>query len=64
VTIAMLAFTGYKLLLQDWRGYVIAGFALVFVANAYMSLFALLRQAIKKEKTEIAEIEKKINDQP
>jgi len=64
ITIAALIFTGYKLLLYDWRGYVIAGFALVFVANAYMSLFALLRQAIKKEKTEIAEIEKKINDQP
>ncbi|KQB40032.1 hypothetical protein RC62_716 [Flavobacterium aquidurense] len=34
-----------------------AGFSLVFVANVYMSLFALLRQAIKKEKVEIEKIE-------
>jgi len=52
--------TEFKLLLEDWRGYMIAGFALVFVANAYMSLFALLRQSIKKEKTEIEVLEKKV----
>lgn len=60
VTIFFLCFTDYKLLLDDWRGYVIAGFALVFVANGYMSLFALLRQSIKKEKTEIEVLEKKV----
>jgi hypothetical protein len=60
VTIAFLIITGYKLLLNDWRGYLIAGFALVFVANAYMSLFALLRQSIKKEKTEIKVLEKEV----
>lgn len=57
VTIAFLIFTDYKLLLNDWRGYILAGFSLVFVANIYMSLFALLRQAIKKEKVEIEKIE-------
>lgn len=60
VTVAALFFTDYHLLLFDWKGYVIAGFALVFVANAYMSLFALLRQSIKKEKTEIEVLEKKV----
>ncbi len=60
VTIAAIAFTDFHLLLPDWRGYVIAMFALVFVANAYMSLFALLRQSIKKEKTEIEVLEKKV----
>lgn len=53
VTIFFLFITGFQLLIDDWRGYIISGFALVFVANLYMSLFALLRQAIKKEKTEI-----------
>ncbi|OIV40253.1 hypothetical protein [Flavobacterium johnsoniae] len=57
VTIGFLIFTDYKLLLNDWRGYILAGFSLVFVANIYMSLFALLRQAIKKEKVEIEKIE-------
>lgn len=56
VTIACLFFTDYKLLLNDWRGYILAGFSLVFVANVYMSLLALLRQAIKKEKVEIEKI--------
>ncbi|MEN2398930.1 hypothetical protein GKZ90_0004045 [Flavobacterium sp. MC2016-06] len=57
VTIFFLILCDYKLLLNDWRGYIIAGFGLVFVANIYMSLFALLRQAIKKEKVEIEKIE-------
>ena len=60
VTLAFIIFTDYKLLLADWRGYVIAGFALVFVANIYMSLMALLRQSIKKEKTEIQVLEKEV----
>ena len=49
----MLFLTGYKLLIDDWRGYILAGFALVWIANLYMSIFAFLRQGIKKEKTEI-----------
>lgn len=57
VTIVFLILCDYKLLLNDWRGYILAGFSLVFVANIYMSLFALLRQAIKKEKVEIEKIE-------
>jgi len=57
VTIAFLTLCNYKLLLNDWRGYILAGFSLVFMANVYMSLFALLRQAIKKEKVEIEKIE-------
>ena len=39
--------------MDNWIGYVIAGFALVYVANAYMSLFGLIRQDIVKDKTEI-----------
>ena len=50
VTIGMLCLTGYKLMINDWRGYVIAGFALVWIANFYMSLFGLMRQNIKLEK--------------
>lgn len=53
ITILFLFITNYKLMLNDWRGYIIAGFSLVYVANIYMSLFGLLlRQDIKKEKTE------------
>src|SRR3954463_1634938 len=33
VTLVMLFITEYKLLFTDWRGYLVAGFALIFVAN-------------------------------
>jgi hypothetical protein len=59
VTIFFLSITGYTLLLPGWKGWLIGGFALVWVANFYMSLFALLRQAIKAEKTKI-DLDKKI----
>jgi len=54
----MLLLTGYKLLIDDWRGYIISGFSLVWVANFYMSLFALMRQNIKLEKIK-GELEEK-----
>jgi len=60
VTIFFLILTDYKLLMDGWRGYLIAGFALVWVANVYMSLFAFIRQDIKKEQTEIKRMEKDI----
>lgn len=62
VTIFFLILTKYTLLFDDWRGYIIAGFALVWVANAYMSLFGLLRQGIVKEKTEIKVLEKRVEE--
>ena len=59
VVILFLILTGYKLLMDDWRGYIIAGFSLVWIANIYMSVFGFIRQGIKKEKTEIEVLEKK-----
>ncbi len=59
VTVFFLFLTDYKLLLPDWRGYLIAGFSLVWMANVYMSLFGFIRQDIKKEKTEIEALEKR-----
>jgi hypothetical protein len=47
--------------MQNWTCYLIAGFALIWIANFYMGLFGLLRQDIKKEKTEINEIKKSIS---
>ncbi|MBU8883016.1 hypothetical protein CBW16_09850 [Flavobacteriaceae bacterium JJC] len=52
ITAIILIITKYRLLFDDWRGYLISFFALVFVANVYMSLFAFLRQSIKVEKIE------------
>ena len=63
VTLFFVIITNYTLLMPDWRGYIIAGFSLVWVANFYMSIFNLLRQSIKKDKTEIKEIEQKLNNE-
>ncbi len=62
VTIFFLLLTGYKLLMDNWVGYLIAGFALVYVANFYMSLFGLLRQGIVKEKAEIKIMESDLDE--
>ena len=50
VTAFFIILTDYKLLLDDWRGYIIAGFALVFVANLYMSIYVRIKVEIKKER--------------
>lgn len=52
VTILFLLFTRFTLLFSGWRGYVVSGFALVFVANVYMSLYNMIRIDIKIEKAE------------
>jgi hypothetical protein len=60
VTIFMLIITKFTLLIHDWRGYFLAGFALVWIANIYMSLYAFLRIDIKKERIITKQEEKKI----
>jgi hypothetical protein len=61
-TILFMFITGYKLLYQDWRGYLVAGFALVWLANLYMSLFGRLRLDIRKERVEIKEKEQETEE--
>jgi len=60
VTLGMLVLTGFTLVLDGWRGYVIAGFSIVWVANFYMSLFGRLRLAITSERQDIAVVEKMV----
>jgi len=54
VTAFFLFITRYKLLFDDWRGYLVAGFSLVWLANVYMSFFGRLRLEIREERMEIA----------
>jgi hypothetical protein len=57
VAAIFLVITRFKLLMPGWRGYLIAGFALVWTANIYMSIFARLRLDIKRERVEISAVE-------
>ena len=63
VTILLLFISGFRMLFEDWRGYLISGFCLVWIANIYMSLFGWIRLGIKKERTEITIVEKELKQQ-
>ena len=65
ITALFLLITHFKLLLDDWRGYLLSFFATVFVANMYMSLFSRLRVDIRSERAtaDLRETEKKAREQ-
>jgi hypothetical protein len=60
VTAIFLVITRYKLLYPDWRGYLIAGFSLVWMANVYMSLYGRIRLDLRRERAEIKSEEKSV----
>jgi hypothetical protein len=64
VTALMLIITKYQLLYDDWKGYLVAGFSMVWIANIYMSIYARIRVNLKKERIEadLVEEEKKNNN--
>ena len=49
VSALFLVITRFKLLLPGWRGYFLSLFALVWIANQYMSIYDRLRLNIKHE---------------
>jgi hypothetical protein len=53
VAAAFLVIAHFQLLYPDWRGYLVSLFALVWVANVYMAVFANLRLEIRHERLEI-----------
>lgn len=72
VTALILWMTRYKLLLDDWRGYLLAFFALPYIANVYMGLYAQAKLEAKKDRftakvvqheAEIKRIEKEEKEQ-
>ena len=52
VTALWLLVTGFKVFYDDWRGYLVAFFALPWLANTYMNIYHRLRVDIRKEKAE------------
>ncbi len=59
VVLFFLIITKFQLLYPDWRGYLIAFFSVVWIANIYMSVFGFIRVGMKKEGVEakIKEVE-------
>ena len=62
VTILVLILTGFRLLFDDWRGYILAFFALPWLANQWMSLYRRLRVDIKHEVALTELVEKENED--
>jgi hypothetical protein len=56
-TILILILTGFRLLIDDWRGYILAFFAIPWIANQMMSIYRRLRVGIKHENA-LAEVVK------
>jgi hypothetical protein len=61
VTAVMLVITRYKLLYDDWRGYLLAFFALPFIANVYIGLYGKVKLEVTRERAEIKAIEKDVD---
>jgi len=53
VAAAVLVATGFRLVFADWRGWIIAWFALVWVANHLIGVYGRLRLGIRSERLEI-----------
>lgn len=62
VTLLLLIITRYTLLYPDWRGYIIAGFSIVWIANVYISIYNLIRIDLKKEKLQAQKEEEKLKN--
>ena len=59
VTIVILIVTGFRVLIDDWRGYVLAFFLLPWIANQWMSLYRRIRVEIKHEAALAEKVEEK-----
>jgi hypothetical protein len=60
VALAALWLTQFRLLVDGWGGYVLAWFAVVWVANQYIGIHGRLRVAIKAQRTEIRVMEEQL----
>lgn len=59
VTILILILTEFRVLIDDWRGVILAFFILPWLANQWMSLYRRLRVDIKHEAALAEVVEKK-----
>ena len=62
VTLLILILTGFRLLIDDWRGYILAFFAIPWLANQWMSIYRRLRVGIKHENLEAKVTEEKLEN--
>lgn len=62
VTLFLLVLSGFRLLIDDWRGYILAFFVISWLANQWMSLYRRLRIEIKHVNVKAKEVEQKLEE--
>ncbi len=62
VTILILILSQFRLLIDDWRGYILAFFAIPWLANQLMSIYRRLRVGIKHENALAEEVKERIEE--
>ena len=62
VTILILILTGFRLLIDDWRGYILAFFTIPWLANQMMSIYRWLRVGIKHENLRAEEVKERLEE--
>lgn len=63
VTVGILILTGFRLLIDDWRGYILAFFVIPWLANQFMSVYRRLRVGIKHESLLVKEVKERLEDE-
>lgn len=63
VTILILIMTNYTLVYDGWRGYILAGFSIVWIANVYTSVYSLMRTDLKKQKIITKKVENDLSEE-
>jgi hypothetical protein len=63
VTLLILILTGFRLLIDDWRGYILAFFLIPWLANQWMSLYRRLRVGIKHEDALAEEVKEGLSEE-
>lgn len=62
VTLFVLILTQFRLLVDDWRGYVLAFFVIPWLANQWMSIYRRLRLEIKHEDLQAKVVEEELEN--
>ncbi len=62
VTFFFLILTGFQLLIDDWRGWILAFFAIPWLANQWMSIYRRLRLGIKYEDALAEEAQERVEN--
>lgn len=63
ITILLLLLTGFRLLIDDWRGYIVAFFVIPWISNQFMSIYRRLRVGIKHENLLAKAVKERLDDE-